>query len=68
MKIFNKSHKRLTLIFIVLVVITGSILTYLSISNIKNLRELTKKEVIDEEEKIIYDIAENFQQYINQIA
>ena len=68
MKIFNKSHKRLTLIFIVLVVITGSILTYLSISNIKNLRELTKKEVIDEEEKIIYDIAENFQHYLNQIA
>lgn len=68
MKIFNKSHKRLTLIFIVLVVITGAILTYLSISNIKNLRELTKKEVIDEEEKIIYDIAENFQHYLNQIA
>jgi signal transduction histidine kinase len=68
MKIFHKSHKRLTLIFIVLVVITGSILTYLSISNIKNLRELTKKEVIDEEEKIIYDIAENFQHYLNQIA
>ena len=61
MKIELRSFSRLTIIFILAVTIPGSILTYLSIQNISNLKELTEKKVL-EEEKILADlIYQNFQ-------
>ncbi|MRR21390.1 HAMP domain-containing histidine kinase [bacterium] len=47
-----KPVSRLTIIFILAVLLSGSVLAYFSISNISNLKELTEKKVL-EEQKII---------------
>ena len=43
---------RLTIIFILAVILSGSVLTYFSINNISNLKELTEKRVIEEQREL----------------
>ena len=47
-----KSVTRLSVIFILAIVLSGSVLTYFSINNISNLKELTEKKVIEEQREI----------------
>lgn len=51
-----KPASRLTIVFILAVLISGSILTWFSINNISNLKELTEKRVIEEQR----DLAEKY--------
>ena len=43
---------RLTIIFILLVVLSGSVLTWFSINNISNLKELTEKRILEEQKEL----------------
>ena len=47
-----KPVKRLSIIFILTIVLSGSVLTYFSINNISNLKELTEKKVIEEQREL----------------
>jgi signal transduction histidine kinase len=47
-----KSVTRLSVIFILAIVLSGSVLTYFSINNISNLKELTEKKIIEEQREI----------------
>jgi len=68
MKIKLKSFPRLTIIFILAVTIPGSILTYLSIQNITNLKELTEKKVLEEEAELTNLVYQYFQSKLNNIS
>jgi tetratricopeptide (TPR) repeat protein len=48
---FNPAS-RLTIIFILAVVLSGSVLTYFSINNISNLKELTEKRILEEQREL----------------
>jgi signal transduction histidine kinase len=52
MKSRFKPVKRLSIIFILAIVLSGSTLTYFSINNISNLKELTEKKVIEEQREL----------------
>ena len=47
-----KPASRLSIVFILAVVISGSILTWFSISNISNLKEITEKRIVEEQRQI----------------
>ena len=47
-----KPVTRLSIVFILAIVLSGSVLTYFSINNISNLKELTEKKVIEEQREI----------------
>ena len=68
MKIRLQPFSRLTIIFILAVTIPGIMLTYLSIQNIYNLKELTEKKVKEEEESLAIIVRTNFQQNLQQTA
>jgi signal transduction histidine kinase len=59
---------KLTIIFVFAVFISGSILTYLSINNISNLKELTEKKVTEEEKFLADQLSENFQEKLEDVA
>jgi signal transduction histidine kinase len=48
---FNPAS-RLTIIFILAVMLSGSILTYFSINNISNLKKLTEKRILEEQREL----------------
>lgn len=67
---------RLTLFFISVVLASGTILAYLSINNISNLKELTEKRVEEEQKNLatavsdhlhvlIFELAENLSDYVD---
>ena len=64
----KKPVLRLTLFFIAVVIASGSILAYLSINNISNLKELTEKRVLEEQEDLAGTISKNIHDEINDIA
>lgn len=64
----KKPVTRLTVIFISVVIASGSILAYLSINNISNLKELTEKRVLEEQGNLAGTISKNIQREINDIA
>lgn len=43
---------RLIIIYVLTVIVSGSILTWLSLNNVSNFRELTEKRILEEEEEI----------------
>jgi signal transduction histidine kinase len=43
---------RLTIVFILAVILSGSVLTYFSINNISNLKELTEKRILEEQKEL----------------
>jgi len=47
-----KPVTRLSIVFLLAIVLSGSVLTYFSINNISNLKELTEKKVIEEQREI----------------
>lgn len=47
-----KPATRLTIIFILAVILSGSVLTYFSINNISNLKELTEKRILEEQREL----------------
>jgi signal transduction histidine kinase len=59
---------RLTLIFISAVVASGSILAYLSINNISNLKELTEKRILEEQKNLALLITNDIHDEINRVA
>jgi len=68
MKIKLKPFSRLTIVFILAVTIPGSMLTYLSVQNITNLKELTEKKVLEEEKELAELVYLNFQNKLNEIS
>jgi len=63
-----KSATRLSIIFILAVVLSGSVLTYFSINNISNLKELTEKRIIEEQREIYARFSAALQNKIDTIT
>jgi signal transduction histidine kinase len=63
-----KSVPRLTLVFIITLIVSGSILTYFSINNISNFKELTIKKISEEQELIIDEVTGAFEERIEDIT
>ena len=59
---------RLIFVFILTVVVSGSILTWLSINNISNYSELTEKRVLEEQLFLAGQVSENFQNELESVA
>ena len=59
---------KLIVIYILTVLISGSILTFLSINSISNFQELTEIRVIEEEKSIIENYRNQFQNSLEKIA
>ena len=59
---------RLILIFILTVIISGGILTYLSINSISNFKELTEKKVSEEQKSVIGKVSLQVQERIDETA
>lgn len=59
---------KLTIVFILAVFISAGILTYLSISNISNLKELTEKKVSEEERIFATEITRNFHKVLEEVS
>ena len=64
----KKPVLRLTLFFIAVVIASGSILAYLSINNISNLKELTEKRVEEEQENLALAVSEQIELTINDLV
>ena len=59
---------RLIFIFILTVILSGGILTYLSINSISNFKELTEKKVSEEQESVIGKVSLQVQDRIEETA
>ena len=67
----NNKHKpasRLTIIFILAVVISGSILTWFSINSISNLKELTEKRILEEQRELASRFSSAIQNKIENVT
>ena len=63
-----KPVSRLSIVFILAVVISGSLLTYFSINNISNLKELTEKRIQEEQRAFFNRVSDAFQSYIEKVT
>jgi signal transduction histidine kinase len=63
-----KPASRLTVIFILAVVLSGSILTWFSINNISNLKELTEKRILEEQSELSARLSAALQSKIDKIT
>jgi len=63
-----KPASRLTIIFILAVVLSGSVLTYFSINNISNLKELTEKRILEEQRELSARFSTAIQNNIEKIT
>lgn len=68
MKNILKPAPRLIGIFILTMIISGGILTYLSINSITNFRELTEKKVSEEQVSVLRNLSVAFQIFLEEIA
>jgi len=68
MKNREKPVFKLTIVFILAVFISAGILTYLSISNISNLKELTEKKVTEEERILAAELTRNFHKVLEEVT
>jgi len=59
---------RLIIVFILTLVISGGILTYLSINSISNFNQLTEKKVREEQDSLAAQVAYGFQQRLKRIT
>jgi len=64
----KKPVSRLILLFILMVVVSGGILTFLSINNITNLRIITEKRIQETQLRIAGQISTQFQEKLNTIT
>jgi len=63
-----KPASRLLIVFILAVVISGSILTYFSINNISNLKELTEKRILEEQRELSSRVSVTLQNKIKEVT
>lgn len=63
-----KSASRLSIVFILAVVISGSILTYFSINNISNMKELTEKRILEEQRELSSRFSVALQNKIEEVT
>ena len=63
-----KLASRLSIVFILAVVISGSILTYLSINNISNLKNLTEKRILEEQRELSTRFSSAIQSKIERVT
>jgi len=63
-----RPSSRLTIIFILALVLSGSILTYFSINNISNLKELTEKRIIEEQRELYARFSVALQNKIEEVT
>jgi signal transduction histidine kinase len=68
MKNREKPVFKLTIVFILAVFISAGILTYLSISNISNLKELTEKKISEEERIFAEELTRNFHKVLEEVC
>jgi len=59
---------RLIIVFILTVIVSGGILTYLSISNISNFKELTNKKISEEQEIIADRVSISFWNKLEEVS
>jgi predicted Holliday junction resolvase-like endonuclease len=59
---------KLSVLFIFAIILPGLILSYFSIQNIRNQKELTEKRIAEEQNKVAGQITEKFQKEINSCA
>jgi len=64
----KKPVLRLTIFFISVVLVSGSILAYLSINNISNLKELTEKRIQEEQKNLALTLSDHFEEEISDLA
>jgi signal transduction histidine kinase len=64
----KKPVLRLTIFFISVVLVSGSILAYLSINNISNLKELTEKRIQEEQKNLALTLSDHFEEEITDLA
>jgi signal transduction histidine kinase len=62
-----KPVTRLSIIFILAIVLSGSVLTYFSINNISNQKELTEKRIIEEQRELYTRFSVALQNKLNTI-
>jgi two-component system phosphate regulon sensor histidine kinase PhoR len=63
-----KPASRLTIIFILAVFLSGSVLTYFSINNISNLKELTEKKILEEQQELSARFTNSIQNNIEKVT
>ena len=63
-----KPASRLSIVFILAMVISGSILTWFSINSISNLKELTEKRVLEEQRDLAARFADTMQNKIENVT
>ncbi|QIA09354.1 sensor histidine kinase [Draconibacterium halophilum] len=63
----TKPVSRLTLVFILAVVLSGSILTWFSINNISNLKKITEKQVLEEQQELTSKFINGLQEQIDKV-
>jgi len=63
-----KPASRLTIIFILAVILSGSVLTYFSINNISNLKELTEKRILEEQRELSSRFSTAIQNNIEKVT
>jgi signal transduction histidine kinase len=59
---------RLTIVFILAVILSGSVLTYFSINNISNLKELTEKKILEEQRELSSRFSTAIQNNIEKVT
>jgi signal transduction histidine kinase len=59
---------RLTIIFILAVILSGSVLTYFSINNISNLKELTEKKILEEQRELSSRLLSTIENKIEKVT
>ena len=65
---FSKKGSKLIIIFILTVIVSGSILTYLSVTHISNYRELLEKKISEEERALTQRFSLDFQKKMDSLA
>lgn len=60
----NKPISRLSLLFVLSILVPGSILVYFGIQNIMSQKELTEKRLLEEQNELAADLAESFQHHL----
>ena len=63
----TKSSK-LIIVYLITVIVAGSILTYLGINNISNFKELTEKRITEEEKYVIENYRLQFQDALENLV
>jgi signal transduction histidine kinase len=59
---------RLTIVFILAVILSGSVLTYFSINNISNLKQLTEKRILEEQRELSSRFSTTIQNNIEKVT